>query len=133
MTLAVIFLVCMVAAHVLRLRGYIAGHERIRVVQPGWISCELWRKASLVAHRDVTGKKAFPLPQESRTRIWCCAGLPLRVQVQSLGLPHEVGDQIDAVDAARFDSHFSSEFREAAQGPGAEATKSRQRMGLGRS
>ena len=127
MTVALAVLFLAAVAHALRIRGRVAGHQRLHLVRAGWVSCELWRRASLVAHVDVTGRKTFPLPQETRTRVWRCIGIPLRCKVESLGLPAQVTDTIDSVTATQFDALFSSAFRCAPQDP---ATKKRTR-GMG--
>lgn len=111
MTTALAVLIFAALAHALRIRGRLAGHQRLHLARAGWVSCELWRRASLVAHVDTTGRKTFPLPQETRTRVWRCAGVPLRCKVESLGLPAQVTDQIDSVTATQFDALFSSAFR----------------------
>ena len=100
-----------VAFNSLRVRGSVLRHEQMQVIQSGWIRIELWRSASLVAHHDASGRRTFPLPQETRTRLWRCAGVPFRREVQSLGLPNQVTDQISRVDSAEFDALFSPEFR----------------------
>jgi hypothetical protein len=115
MLAALIVLALFVAVRALRLRARVSRHERLHVVQEGVIRCELWRKASLVAHQDVSGVKTFPLPQETRTRLWRCAGLPIHVEVQSLGLPAQVTNQIGSVSAAEFDALFSAPFRRPAK------------------
>ncbi len=115
MTIVLAVLLFAAVAHSLRIRWRVAGHQRLDVARTGWVSCELWRRASLVAHVDTTGRKTFPLPQESRTRVWRCAGVPLRCDVESLGLPAQVTDQIDSVTATQFDALFSSAFRCAPQ------------------
>ena len=92
MTIALAALFFAAVAHSLRIRWRVAGHQRLDVARTGWVSCELWRRASLVAHVDITGRKTFPLPQETRTRVWRCVGVPLRCKVESLGLPAQVTD-----------------------------------------
>ena len=98
----------------LRVRGSVLRHEQMQVIRSGLIRIELWRSARLVAHYDASGRRTFPLPQETRTRLWRCAGVPFRREVQSLGLPNQVTDQIGRVDSAEFDALFSPEFRRAA-------------------
>lgn len=120
MTIALAVLIFAAVAHALRIRGRVAGHQRLHLVRAGWVSRELWRRASLVAHVDVTGRKTFPLPQETRTRIWRCIGIPLRCKVESLGLPAQVTDTIDGVTATQFDALFSSAFRCTPQDPAAK-------------
>jgi hypothetical protein len=100
-----------VAVNSLRLRCGVLRHEQMQILRSGWLSVELWRHASLIAHRDISGGKSFPLPQETRTLLWRFAGLPVRCQVRSLGLPNQVTDQIGRVDGAQFDALFPPEFR----------------------
>lgn len=120
MTIALAVLIFAGLVHALRIRGRVAGHQRLRLARAGWVSCEVWRRASLVAHVDVTGRKTFPLPQETRTRIWRCIGIPLRCKVESLGLPAQVTDTIDGVTATQFDALFSSAYRCTPQDPAAK-------------
>jgi hypothetical protein len=101
----------------LLLHRLLARHERLRLRHAGLLSCELRRKARLVAHRDGSGVKTFPLPQETRTLVWRCAGVPLRTQTQSVGLPNQVADSIDTVDAPHFDGLFSVDFRSSQRAP----------------
>jgi hypothetical protein len=86
-------------------------HELLGLCRSGAMSCELRRCTHLVAHRDSSGAKTFPLPQETRTLVWRCAGLPWRTQEQSVGLPNALADSIAAVDAQQFDALFSVAFR----------------------
>jgi hypothetical protein len=111
MLLALIVLLVCVAVRALRLRARVSRHERLHIVQEGLIRCELWRRASLVAHHDVSGAKTFPLPQETRSRLWRCGGVPIHIEVQSLGLPSQVTDQIGSVGASQFDALFAAPFR----------------------
>lgn len=133
MTVALALLALFITVRALRIRGRLSHHERLKLVQCGWISCELWRKASLVAHHDASGVKTFPLPQETRTRVWRCGGIPFRVEVQSLGLPLQVSDQIDAVGASQFDALFSGPYRLSAGSASAMIrAHAAQRSGLSR-
>lgn len=123
MTLVLLLLMFAIGANALRVRARVGGHQRLQQTRAGWIRVELWRRARLVAHIDLSGRKTFPLPQETRTRVWCCAGVPLRCEIESLGLPAQVSDQIDSVAAAQFDGLFSAAFRCAPQGPASAETR----------
>lgn len=118
-------LLLVAAARAWRLHARIALHECLHVADEGLMRHELWRRASLQAHVDASGARTFPLPQESRVRLWRFAGLPIHCEVQSLGLPAQVTERIGSVDAAQFDALFSAPFRRrAATGGPAAATGS---------
>ncbi len=111
MTALLVLLVVGAVFRALRLQARLARYECLLVVQEGVWRRELWRRASLQAHVDVSGARTFPLPQEKRVVLWRCLGLPWRCEAQSLGLPAEVTDDIGSVDATRFDALFSAPFR----------------------
>lgn len=111
MTALLTLLLVAAALRALRLQARIAGHECLHAERTGLLRRELWRRASLEAHIDVSGARTFPLPQETRLVLWRCLGVPWRCEAQSLGLPAEVTDQISSVDATRFDALFSAPFR----------------------
>jgi hypothetical protein len=73
--------------------------------------CELRRKVQLVARRDASGTRGFPVPQETRLLVQRCVGLPWRIRVQSVGLPAAAADRIRSVEPEQFDSLFAPAFR----------------------
>lgn len=63
--------------------------------------------------RDEMGCLKLPTPREMRTILARFAGVPVWRRVESVGLPNEAADRINAVAAHEFDSAFSSSFRAA--------------------
>lgn len=93
------------------LRALIARHELIGVEYARLVSTQLWRKPVLFCCRDGMGCAKLPTPRETRTRLVRFAGVPVWRHVETIGLPNQVADRIDAVAAHEFDSGFSPSFR----------------------
>lgn len=88
-----------------------AGHRLAAVHRLGLVQHQLWRRTYLHLQSDGMGGTGLPSARERRVRLTLVAGLPLRRQVEEVGLPIQVADRPERVRARDYDAAFSVAFR----------------------